>query len=166
MPNGKIKCPKCGAFYNVISSDLNEIQLMYHCEHCGTDFQIEFFDSCPNCHINIGFVEGGGFKSDMKHLANISSKSFFGGSIFSDMAKLAFAAGDNIIGKVKDPNGDGQCPICKKRYVRCPICNELTQIPQDANFTNNFVCKNCGQLVAAGKAPHNPTQHSKEFYKH
>lgn len=166
MPNAKIKCLKCGTFYNVSPSDLNKIQLVYHCDHCCEDFQVEFFDCCPTCHVNIGFVEGGGFNSDMKYVGGILAKTVTSGSLFSGLSKLAMDVSGSFLGKVKDPNGDGQCPICGQRYIRCPICNALTQIPQNSNFTENFSCKNCGQKVAAGKTPHDATKHSKEFYRH
>lgn len=164
MPNALIKCSKCNEDGYVPSSDLNKTQLTYHCNDCNNDFQIEFFDCCPKCHINVGFIDAGNFTDDMKDVGSRILKSIF--SPGKSLLQLANDTKDIFIGNTKDANGDGKCPFCKTRFLRCPSCNELFEIPNKAIWTDRLKCKHCGQVVAPCSVGKNPSKHSKEFYRH
>lgn len=163
MASAIIKCPKCGQIYNVVPEDLNKGQLVYHCNKCNNDFQVEYFDYCPKCKLNIGFVETGSFTDDMKNLCldtiKIAVKPI---SAISSLGSLLLDAFDK---RVKDSNGDGICPICKQRYLRCPHCLELFPIKRQTIFKDKCECPHCGGFVMpchTDKLYRN--KHSRKFY--
>lgn len=165
MAEAIIKCPACGWIAGVVPQDLNNGQLVYTCQDCGNDFQVEFFDHCPRCKVNIGFIDSGSFNNDMKDVglgilksavSPLSAVTHFGGWVI-----------DAISGQAKECNGDGSCPICKLRYLRCPSCNEPFQIPKSANYKDKYDCPHCGTTVFPGYSirPGCGGKHSKAFYK-
>ena len=87
MPNAIIRCRQCGRTYNVDPKDLDRTDIVYSCE-CGKEIEVDFFDHCPNCGVNIGFTSSGSAKeiyrqnvflwSDLTLLnINMSKKSTF-----------------------------------------------------------------------------------------
>lgn len=160
-----IKCPTCGKTFDAMQEDLHGGQLMYHCDACGSNFQVEFFDHCPNCHINVGFVNTGSFADDMKKLGIGLAKAAF--NPLSAVTSFGGFFLDAIDSSVKDCNGDGVCPICKERFLRCPTCSELTVIARRAIFTDKFNCKHCNQTIlpCSSIRPGKERNHSKNFIK-
>ena len=148
MKTAKIKCPKCGKESFVVPEDLDKIDLTYHCDQCGDNFEVSFFDHCPKCKVNVGFLEGNTFKKDMYSVGKdmlasvmnpISTIDTFGGFI-----KNA------VIGSIDEANGDGVCPTCNTRYIRCHSCHELFSIDSDAVYKDKFTCPNCGKTQQPG----------------
>ena len=148
MKTAKIKCTKCGKEYFVAPEDLDKIDLTYHCDQCGDNFEVSFFDHCPKCKANVGFLEGNAFKKDMYSIGKdlvasvmnpISAIDTFGGFI-----KNAFD------GSIDEANGDGVCPTCNTRYIRCHSCHELFSIDGDAVYKDKFTCPNCGKTQLPG----------------
>lgn len=163
--NTIIKCPNCGQIYRVYKGDYNKDTLTYHCDNCGKDWQVEFFDHCPTCHVNIGFIDTNSFSGDMKELGlglvkglinPLSIVNSFGG-FFVD----AFSS------DVKEANGDGVCPICKKRYIRCPRCNELFVIRRNVTFKEKQECSHCGCQIMPCCSVRKGCgfKHSRDFFK-
>ena len=69
--------------------------------------------------------------------------------------------------KSKNSNGAGICPNCKKRFMRCPSCSELTEIALSAKNTEIIPCSHCGQtLMPSGIKEEIGNKHSPKYYKH
>lgn len=165
MAEAIIKCPYCGKMYFVVPQDLNKGQLVYDCE-CGKNFQVEFFDHCPRCQVNIGFITSSdSFKNDMKDVGLGILKTVT--SPLSAVTHFGEWLLDAASGQVKECNGDGCCPICRLRYLRCPSCNEVFQVPKSANYKDKYDCPHCGTTVFPSYSirPGCGGKHSKAFYK-
>lgn len=163
METAKIKCPKCGKEALVIPEDLDKTDLKYNCDQCGETFEVSFFDHCPTCKVNVGFLEGNAFKKDM-----LSLGMDLMGSVknplsvidsFGEYFKNAFV--DNV----NEANGDGVCPICHTRYIRCHSCHELQAIDLDAIYKDKFKCSHCGLLQFPGHVKDGREKlHSVDFF--
>jgi len=165
METATIICPSCGQEYQVVPDDLDKCLLTYHCENCNSDFQVDFFDSCPSCHRPVGFL-------DSKALERIVST--IGKEIFNAVVNPASTLGaikdigslylNSKSGKFVNANGDGVCPICHKRYLRCGNCNELFSIDYDLSFKDTIKCPHCGITTSPDSINSEKGRfHSKEF---
>ena len=161
MIDAIIKCPYCGKESFVVHGDLNKHDLIYDCDKCHREFRVSFFDYCPKCHKNVGFLDNYGFKNDMQSFASdalnfivspLSLISTIGAPILESYSKNA-----------KDATGDGECPICHNRYIRCCSCYKLISISKDANYKDIFRC-HCGTAIHPnGTTDSTACNHSKQF---
>lgn len=167
MATAYIKCPFCGKKEKAHPSDYDGKFLQYICSSCHKQFQVEFFDHCPRCHQNIGFIDGGNFSGDMLSAGKMMLKTAVTGSLFSAIASLGSVAYKSFTGEKKDSNGDGKCPVCGQRYVRCPKCNSMVQIPSKTIWSDEITCPSCSQLIAPCTAVRDGCghKHSNNFFK-
>lgn len=165
MAEGTIKCPHCGCESLVVPQDLNGYDLVYTCSNCHRDFTVAFFDHCPKCHKNVGFLDSYGFKNDMKNLAQDAINYVATGS-WSIFGKLGKAVIDSKANNSKNATGDGECPFCHDRFIRCCSCNELISIDKKADWKNIFRCK-CGTAISPnGTTDTFAHRHSRSFYSY
>lgn len=155
-PSAIIVCPHCGTSYNVDKSNLDQAYLNYDCDKCRNQFQVEFFDYCPNCRINIGFESTG-----MENVGKTEQYTQFGLNVLKgffdpiNSIDTAFSA--------KDSNGVGKCPTCNSWFIRCCKCNEMTEMPIGTKISDYITCRHCGQKLSPGAAE-NSHKHSKKYY--
>lgn len=160
MPNAIIRCRQCGRIYNVDSKDLDRSDITYSCD-CGEIIEVDFFDHCPNCGVNIGFVSSGLVKEILtatgKHIVK---------SIINPLNAIGTVIEAVSMMTAQGSNGDAVCPICGTRYIRCCNCNELTEIPSKVDMYDTFLCKSCGiELTPNGiKNDKDACNHSNAFY--
>ena len=160
MPNAIIRCRQCGRTYNVDPKDLDRADIVYSCE-CGKEIEVDFFDHCPNCGVNIGFASSGSVKEILTTIGMNTVKSFINpinaiGTIIETASMMT----------AKESNVDAVCPRCGTRYIRCRNCYELTEIPSKINMYDTFRCKSCGtELTPCGvKNDSDARNHSEAFY--
>ena len=163
MATANIKCPKCGNEFNVVPEDLDGISLHYDCPFCNEDILVDFFDYCPTCNKIVGFLEGDAFKNDMATLGKTIGKGLFNPlSAVGTIGGIVYAS---VVNDSKNSIGNGICPYCNLRFIKCHSCHELTPIPQNATFTDSFKCRNCGVFLNPnGSTDECGRLHSKSFY--
>lgn len=149
METATIICPKCGCEMYVIPEDLDQIELTYTCNQCHSEFKISFFDICPDCHKSVGFNDSKGFEKNMISFGKSMLKvALDPSSVLNTLMESGKTFIDAYSGNVIDGNGDGICPFCGKRFVRCGGCNELTSVPHEATFEYSFQCSHCKRNVS------------------
>lgn len=148
MKTARIKCPKCGKEGFAIPEDLEKTDLTYHCDQCGEAFVVSFFDHCPTCKDNVGFLEGNAFKKDVLSMGKDIISSVI--NPVSTIDSLGDYFKNAFVGNVDEANGDGICPICHTRYIRCHSCHELQAIELDAVYKDKFKCSHCGLIQFPG----------------
>lgn len=169
MPNALIKCPHCGRIYPVFDiNELNSFHISYNCE-CGNTIDVNFFDFCPECGCNVGFLEPmqASSNNDSGSITSLFTSAFaLGGHIATGNIIGAISSGVSIFNSLngqQTSNGNGVCPGCGSRVLRCPSCNELYSI--DGNNPNQeWTCPHCSTEVVPGNREGFGMSHSKAFW--
>ena len=165
MATACIKCPKCGYEFYVIPEDLDRNNLIYECSNCKEEITVDFFDYCPTCNKIVGFLEGGAFKNDMTSLGMTIAKGVI--NPFSAVGTIGKMLYDGVVNESRGSLGNGICPYCNQRFIKCYSCHELTSIPQDATFESSFKCRSCGvHMNPNGSVDDNGKYHSKAYLNH
>ena len=165
MATACIKCPKCGYEFYVIPEDLDRNNLIYECSNCKEEITVDFFDYCPTCNKIVGFLEGGAFKNDMTSLGMTIAKGVI--NPFSAVGTIGKMLYDGVVNESRGSLGNGICPYCNQRYIKCYSCYELSVVPQDATFKDSFKCRCCGVYMSPnGSVDDNGKYHSKAYLNH
>ena len=163
MATACIKCPKCGYEFYVIPEDLDRNNLIYECSNCKEKITVDFFDYCPTCNKIVGFLEGGAFKNDMTSIGMTIAKGVI--NPLSAIGTIGGIVYDSVVNESKNSIGNGICPYCNQRFIKCYSCHELTPIPQKATFKDLFKCRCCGVYMNPnGSTDECGRLHSKSFY--
>lgn len=141
--DGKIKCPHCGSISYASRKEYDKA-VIFRCKECKGDIQVEFFDACPRCHEIVGFSDNGLFR-------NYRTSNFLL-DVGKNAIKMLSNPEQGIMNSIDmleavDANGTGACPECNSLYIRCPKCNELTEIPQSTKASDVKACIKCNQLI-------------------
>lgn len=165
METATIICPSCGKEYQVMPEDLDKCLLTYHCDGCNSDFQVDFFDSCPNCHRPVGFLDSKGFGKFIENFGKEVLNAYANPvSVLETLKELGSIYLATKSGQFVDANGDGICPICHKRYLRCGNCHELFSIDYNLSYKDTLKCPNCGIMTAPDSISEGKAKlHSREF---
>lgn len=162
MPSAIFHCKYCGKKYRTTKEDILNSSRTMSCPNCGKETNVVFFDCCPKCHENVDFYDNGRLNFGATEFIADLGSNFMKGFLNPIEGVMH---GINRF-KTKNSNGAGICPICNTRYVRCVSCNELTEIPLNANATDIITCVNCGEnLYPSPIRDGKGADHSIEYYK-
>lgn len=153
MPSYFLKCPNCGENYYARGYYRHLHDYIFHCNHCPNVMEVAFFDKCPDCQQYVGFKDGFNLKDFLIEMGADNLKTTISVATTSNpwigaakaMTPFAQAVYHDL--NSVPSSGIGVCPLCKNRFIRCPKCGSLTQIPQKCSYKEIFKCSNCGQNI-------------------